>query len=325
MSRSENIEEIFRLAIRMQSTLAGVTISDIQKDCHVSRRTAERYLEIVGNAFPVLEQTNSGEKQKRWRLNSPTLHTLVKVKESELSALQTVIKLARRDLTETRASELNSLYDKLLMLMDKNNKRVVEPDIEAMMEAEGLAMRPGPRLQFNTKALETIREAILARLEVKISYTGNDRKKRVHTVQPYGLLYGHRHYLVGRLKGKKDYVLFKLDGISLAQLCASDFEYDSAFSIKHYAENSFGAYQEEPFDVEWIFHKAVAEQAAEYLFHTSQKVEKLKNGQLSVKFRAGGELEMAWHLYKWGKYVTVIKPKDFWKRVEKIRKEPVVP
>ena len=36
------------------------------------------------------------------------------------------------------------------------------------------------------------------------------------------------------------------------------------------------------------------------------------DGTLTVKFRAGGRLEMDWHLYTWGNHVKVIKPKN-WK------------
>jgi predicted DNA-binding transcriptional regulator YafY len=36
------------------------------------------------------------------------------------------------------------------------------------------------------------------------------------------------------------------------------------------------------------------------------------DGTLTVKFKAGGHLEMDWHLYTWGEHVKVIKPEG-WK------------
>ncbi len=51
-----------------------------------------------------------------------------------------------------------------------------------------------------------------------------------------------------------------------------------------------------------------------------QTVEKQKN-DLLVRFHAGGCLEMSWHLYTWCDQVKVLKPADFWQRVQKAREE----
>ena len=71
------------------------------------------------------------------------------------------------------------------------------------------------------------------------------------------------------------------------------------FSLKGYAERSFGVFQEEPFDVEWEFNATVAADAKEFLFHPSQVMEDKPDGSLIVRFRAGGVREMAWHLVTW--------------------------
>ena len=54
---------------------------------------------------------------------------------------------------------------------------------------------------------------------------------------------------------------------------------------------------------------AAARDAAEFLFHPNQEIEPQKDGSLIVRFRAGGLLEMSWHLFTWGNEVEVIKPK----------------
>ena len=52
-----------------------------------------------------------------------------------------------------------------------------------------------------------------------------------------------------------------------------------------------------------------APDAAEFLFHPSQVLEALPDGSLIVRFRAGGLLEMSWHLFTWGDEVEIVKPK----------------
>ena len=92
------------------------------------------------------------------------------------------------------------------------------------------------------------------------------------------------------------------------------FTRNPEFSLENFSQQSFGVYQEEPFEVEWRFDEKVAPEAAKYIFHPTQEMIKNSDGTLTVKFLAGGAREMAWHLYTWGKHVKVIKPKDFNKR-----------
>jgi predicted DNA-binding transcriptional regulator YafY len=86
------------------------------------------------------------------------------------------------------------------------------------------------------------------------------------------------------------------------------FERDEAFSLRGFAEQSFGVFQEEPFDVVWKFSSEAAQNAREFQFHPTQKLEDQEDGSLIVRFHAGGELEMAWHLYTWGDNVEVLEP-----------------
>jgi WYL domain len=81
------------------------------------------------------------------------------------------------------------------------------------------------------------------------------------------------------------------------------------FSIQQYAEASFGVFHEDPVDVVWRFSPKVASDAAEFLFHPYQVMEPQPDGSLIVRFRAGGLLEMSWHLFTWGDGVEIVKPR----------------
>lgn len=107
---------------------------------------------------------------------------------------------------------------------------------------------------------------------------------------------------------------FNLNNISGIEVLNEYFERDKYFSLRKFNEQSFGVYQEEPFEVEWLFDKDVAAEAAKYVFHPKQDSHFNEDGTLTVKFTAGGAREMDWHLYTWGEHVKVIKPDDFAKR-----------
>ena len=60
-------------------------------------------------------------------------------------------------------------------------------------------MRPGPRQAVDAALLALLRESILTRRVVEFRYLAQSTGKRSRQkVEPYGLLYGNRAFLVGR-------------------------------------------------------------------------------------------------------------------------------
>jgi predicted DNA-binding transcriptional regulator YafY len=157
----------------------------------------------------------------------------------------------------------------------------IEPDLEALTEAEGLAMRPGPRPEINAEIVGALREAIITRHKVKLHYLYRASGKRGYqVVHPYGFLYGNRHYLVAWSESEeaRDFRNFALSNIERVEILDRAFTHRRGFSLKDYAERSFGVFQEEPFDVVWKFSPEVADDAKQYLFHPSQKFEEQADG-----------------------------------------------
>ena len=56
--------------------------------------------------------------------------------------------------------------------------RRAKPDIAALMQAEGTAMRPGPRPALNSALLTTLRQAILAMQLVSVRYARDGEAAR---------------------------------------------------------------------------------------------------------------------------------------------------
>ncbi|MBX9845216.1 MAG: WYL domain-containing protein [Xanthobacteraceae bacterium] len=314
--RYEKAETVLRVALDMQASALGLSLDDIQRnysDKLLSRRTAERLRDAVERLYPqAIEQANPGEVPKRWRLPGGTVNGLASVTASELADLGTAISLLRRDNMHAQAENAERGVAKLRALVKRPVMNRIEPDLEALTEAEGLAMRPGPRPKINHGAVAALREAILSRRKVKLHYLYRGSGKRGHqVVHPYGFLYGNRHYLVAWSESEKarDFRNFALSNIERVETLDRAFTHRRGFSLKDYAERSFGVFQEEPVDVVWKFSPEVAGDAKEYLFHPSQKFEEQADGSLIVRFRAGGGLEMCWHLFTWGDQLSVLAPR----------------
>ncbi len=307
----------------MQGTADGISLNDIVNEYGVSRRTAERMRDAVRHIFPV-DETRSDDGFKRWRIPPGIARSLVHFSADELADMEMAINLLERESLPEQAYSLKNVVIKIRSLMKHEALRTVEPDLEALIEAEGFAMRPGPRPAIDQDVFEVLRNALKGSRKVEIHYlgrsTGAVSRQRVC---PYGFLWGDRHYLVAfSLNSRvRNYRLFAMSNISKAVLLDEWFTPKTDFSLKKYAEQSFCIFQEEPFDVVWKFSKLAARDAEGFFFHPSQQKERLDDGSLIVRFHAGGALEMAWHLATWNNEVEVLEPTDFWDRVEGQREE----
>lgn len=309
--RYEKADNLLQLALELQAARGGLSLVDIEQKFAVGRRTAMRMRDAAMRNFPQMEEVDTGERTKRWRLPSGTLDRLVAFTVEELAALEASIRLLERDNREDEAAELATLGAKLRALLKPDVARKVEPDLEALLEAEGLAMRPGPRPRIDISVVEELRQAIKACVKVRIRYRNRKtRKVNERLVHPYGFLHGHRNYLVAWHENPKAnaVALFALPQIKGLELTNEPFVRDPEFSLEEYAARSFGLFQSEPFRTVWKFAPEAADDAEEFIFHPSQIMDRQPDGSLLVTITAASDLEMAWHLYAWGDKVEVLEP-----------------
>lgn len=308
-------EDIIELARMMQRSREGITLHDIQEHFSMSRRTAERMRDGVSRAFPQLQEIVPGDRTKRWCLPPGTVNSLIGFSADELAELNNAISLMKRENLLNPAHILEGLAAKVRDVASPDAMRRTEPDYEALLEAEGLIMRPGPRPLIRDGVMQELREAIKACSKVQINYQARfSGKLSWYLVEPYGFLYGSRNYLVAYNGNSKvsDFRLFSLPDILEIKATDQMFIRAPEFNLRAFAERSFGVYQEEPFDVVWKFSPAAAPEARQFLFHPSQTMEDQEDGSLIVRFHAGGWLEMDWHLYTWGDEVEVLEPKNWY-------------
>lgn len=300
----EKTENLLDLAIWMQSNREGIGLSDIMNRFHVSRRTAERMRNMIVSRFIQTEEIEGYNRQKRWRIPQGTLKDFIQFSEDDLACLNLAKDALEKENLTSKARQLNNIIEKITASIKPNTLRKIEPDAEALLEAQGFAHRVGPRIKINTDYLEIIKEAILSTKKIKITHNG-----KTQIVAPYGFLYGNKHYLVAYSDKAKEYRYFALHKLSCVQLTDTIFVKDESFSLADFTKDCFGVYKEPPIEVEWLFNAETADDASKYEFHPSQQMIKNPDGTLTVKFFAGGQKEMDWHLYTWGDKVKVIKPR----------------
>lgn len=315
-------ERLLTLTLAMQGSHNGLTLKDIQERYGVKRRTSERWRDAIERVFKDNFQLVTGEHEtpKRWRIKAGALRA--NFSAGELATVQRTIALLRSD-NHPDVGVLDGVAAKIEALVPAEKRHIFEPDFEFLTAVEGLARHPGPHPKIRPAVLEPLREAMRAYRKVRISYRSRkDSAVRAHEVCPYGFLYGVRHYLVaGPINAEIGIpLLYALPNIEKVTVTERIFERPHGFSLKEFADRSFGVYQEKPFDVVWKFSPNVARDAREFLFHPTQTLKVQPDGSLIVRFHAGGLDEMAWHLFTWGGEVEVIAPRKLKDRLVELKR-----
>ena len=309
-------DRMIQLALEMQAARGGLTLTDIEQRFEVSRRTAIRMRDALIAAFPQADEVPSNDRAKRWRIAGNAARPLLGITADDLASLENAAAILVRENLLDQAEELRGVASKIRATLAAELMRKIDPDLGALAEAEGIALRPGPRPAIASSLFATLRIAIKSCRKVSFVYAGRvSGKDEMRTVLPLGFLYGHRHYLVA-LKDE-DVALgapaptvrfYSLPQISKLRLLVDGFDRDPDFNLAEFVAPSFGVYEEDPVDVVWRFSAEAAPTARQFQFHPSQTVELCGDGTMLVRFHAGGLLEMAWHLMTWGRHVEVLEP-----------------
>ena len=308
--RYSRAERLIQLALEMQAARGGLTINDIMERFDVSRRTAIRMRDAVIRAFPQADEVPSNDRTKRWRLSNGSAQVLAGITADDLATLEAAAQAFDNANLGIHSESLRTLSAKVRGLLKDQEIRHIDPDLEALLEAEGLAHRPGPRPLIPAVVFETLREAIKSCRKVSFEYasrTGGTKMRR--TVCPLGFLYGHRHCLVAQEASGSGLRSFSLPAMTAVKMEQESFARPADFDLKEFVARCFGVFDEPSVDVVWKFNPEAAPLARQFVFHHTQTLEDQPDGSLLVKFHAGGLLEMAWHLMNWGQHVEVIEPK----------------
>ncbi|WP_374573277.1 helix-turn-helix transcriptional regulator [Phenylobacterium sp.] len=305
--RHEKAALVLELARRMAASAEGLTLDEMAQALGVGRRTAERMRDAVREVFPQMEEIDD-PPTRRFRIPAGLDGLFQAPTADELAALRAALANFRRTGASSRAEDLARLELKILSALRASARRRLAPDLEAVLQAEALAVYPGPRPFENETLLGVLREAIKALRRVRFRYLGGATPGRVREVTPLGLLFGRSNYLVaaeGDAAQPRTWRLDRIEGIALTDtpgLAVPDF------SLQAFVDRSFGIYQDAVEHVRLRIRPHGAEEALGWRFHSTQTLAPQADGGVIVEFSASGMLELAWHLFTWGDKVEILAP-----------------
>jgi predicted DNA-binding transcriptional regulator YafY len=304
--RHEKAGQLLELARMLASTAEGLTLDEMAERLAVGRRTAERMRDAVRELFPQLEEVED-PPSRRFRIPSGLDGLFQAPTAEELAALASAAETFSGQGAAARAAALRSLEQKVLSATRAAARRRLAPDLEALLQAETVAVQAGPRPFEDETVLAAVREALKGLSTLSFRYEGGSQPGRVREVAPYGILFGRANYLVAS-EGEGKPRNWRLDRIRDVAVTGRPARRDPAFSLQDYADESFGIYQDDTQDVVLRIRPASAEGALRWRFHSNQALEQQADGSVIVRFRASGMRELAWHLFTWGDQVEVLAP-----------------
>ena len=316
--------DLLRLAM-MATGRTGVTLSEVEQEFCCVRRTAQRMIAALQEAFPATDHYIGSDGHHYWRVPSRAIASLLTPSADELAALGTAYEqLERAGLTDV-ANKVRSVKEKVRALIPEDQSARIATDEEALLEALGYAAKPGPQASVDIAIKEVIADALKGCCRLEITYQSRgDQTSSVRKIEPLGLLLGGRQYLVAIDTAKQDgrFRHYRVEDITEAKLCSEAFSPPDDFDLESYAKKAFGSFhnQDEYGEVVWRFAPHAADRVHRYQFHPDQIATKLDDGSVEVRFLASGHLEMAWHLYAWGDAVEVIEPAALAKIVHPARR-----
>jgi predicted DNA-binding transcriptional regulator YafY len=304
--RHEKAARLLELAQLLAGTAEGLTLDEMAERMGVGRRTAERMRDAVREMFPQIEEVDD-PPTRRFRIPAGLDGLFQAPTAEELAALRTAADGFAAQGAQARAGALRSLERKVLAATRAPARRRLAPDLEALLQAEAIAVQAGPRPFEDESVLGAVRQAVMSLHALRFRYEGGATPGRVREVTPYGVLFSRSNYLVAAedAVGPRNWRLDRIFDIEVLDRAAAR---PAGFSLQDYADESFGIYQDDTEDVVLAISPKGAEEALRWRFHANQSLEPQADGGVIVRFRASGMRELAWHLFTWGDKARIVEP-----------------
>ena len=175
--RHEKAGRLLELARMLAATSEGLTLDEMADRLCVGRRTAERMRDAVRDVFPQLEEVDD-PPTRRFRIPAGLDGLFQAPTAEELAALAAAAELFAQQGAGARAGALKSLERKVLSATRASARRRLAPDLEALLQAETIAVQAGPRPFEDETVLSAVREALLSMRKLRFRYDGGSTPGR---------------------------------------------------------------------------------------------------------------------------------------------------
>jgi len=304
--------------IRLIESRHGISIDELAEGSGVNRRTIHRDLHAISEAgYPLTAEWSGDRKLYRFITGFKNVPPI----GFSLQELMTLYFL--RSHLETLQG--TPFQDDLENIFRKINS-ALPPRYAAHLERLSritLPIMQGVRDYSRVSALLTeLRKALLLQFKVQLHYkTPSSKKAELYTVNPYTFIfYKGGLYLQGYAQNRLSIRTFAVERITEIVTLTERFEIPSEYLPEKQFSEAFGIVNETPFSVRLRFSAAIAHSIAERRWHPTQKIKKLRSGEVELSFTAGGRMEIISWILSYGCHVELLDPVELRREIaEKAR------
>ena len=151
--------------------------------------------------------------------------------------------------------------------------------------------------------------AIKEKQRIGIRYQGLKGEPSDRIIDPYYIIFRkHAFYLIAYCHKRNEFRTFRIGRIKRITLQGENFVMDGRFTLDSYFENSWEVFTGPPVEIEVKFTGQAARVVATGRHHKTEKIKKLKNGDLIYRVTTAGVEEISMWLKQFGPEAIVIKP-----------------
>ena len=163
-----------------------------------------------------------------------------------------------------------------------------------------------------SEVIGQINRAVADRKTVEFGYWSLKSDKRTtRKVDPYKIwFYDGTIYVIGHCHLRREVRTFVVDRINMLQVTEDCFKIPDSFSFDDYVRHSFKVMQDELYAVTVRISSSWSRYADERIWHQSQRIQKLIDGGIEIRFQMAGLHEIRQWVLGMGPEAVVIEPDE---------------
>jgi predicted DNA-binding transcriptional regulator YafY len=287
-----------RLERLLYNAPQGLRVIELAERCGVDRRTVYRDLAALEEmGVPVWEDVG------RYGINRERYLSTVRLNLNEAIALYFAARLLSHHSDEHNPHVVSVLQKLAAGLPDGT--------ISSHLSQVAELIRARTLRSDYIRVLEVITRAWADRRKVQIRYRAASGDTTERVICPYFLEVARSEpaaYIIGQDDLRGALRTFKFERITDAQVLDETYIIPDSFDPYVHLASAWGVMDEAEVEVRLRFSASVATRVKESIWHHSQQVRDLPNGDCELTMRVGGTREMRAWVLGWGAEVEVLAP-----------------
>ena len=291
----------------LQARRYGMSARELADEYNVDRRTIQRDLGDLREAGFILNETRRADQRICYQLQKDT-ETAAKLSDHGNRG-DDLCRAGGHGASGDAVWRASAVSDSQA---DPSHAPEMRQFLERAAEAYVPLVRGHKPYEDAREILENLHDAILERRVCWVSYRSPwAESARQYNIEPLRLL-PHRGglYVISRVPYYDQLITQAVDRFESVEVTEEEFEPPDHLSVDEQVSNAFGVSFEEPMDVVVRFTEEQAPYIRERIWHPSQELEELDDGQVVLRLRAGGFYEIKSWVLSFGAAAEVLEPEE---------------